>query len=372
MFGEPIQRWLCRECGLRFSDPNDLLQAKKAVATVEMIETKTLRSKDSIVNTRQICVKETKNLVAEQQSLAVPQRSEVDLNSTIIDFLWQLKKENKADITIENYDYALHTLVSKGINLLQPEDFIEKMTMQTQWTSTRKYNLTKAYRSFLNHKKIEAKLPKYKPTRAIPYIPPEEYLDQLIAHCNQAMSALFKTLKETAARPVEALRMQWDDLDIGNKKLSINHPAKGSNARIRPISNQLLNMLQALPRKDKRIFPYKSTQSAGRSFRKMRKRAITKLGNQELSKIDFYTCRYWRATAEYHKTHDFGAVMVLLGHTSLRYVLLYAQLSETYFGDVGYVCKEAFTRQDAMKLIELGFEYVLTDKEGVSLFRKTN
>jgi hypothetical protein len=78
------------------------------------------------------------------------------------------------------------------------------------------------------------------------------------------------------------------------------------------------------------------------------------------------------ATAEYHKTHDFGAVMVLLGYTSPRYVLLYAQLSETYFGDVGYVCKEAFTCQDAMKLIELGFEYVLTDKEGVSLFRKTN
>ena len=66
--------------------------------------------------------------------------------------------------------------------------------------------------------------------------------------------------------------------------------------------------------------------------------------------------------------------MVLLGHTSLRYVLLYAQLSETYFGDVEGVmfAKETFTRQDAMKLIQLGFEYVLTDKEGVSLFRKTN
>ena len=50
--------------------------------------------------------------------------------------------------------------------------------------------------------------------------------------------------------------------------------------------------------------------------------------------------------------------------------LLQAQLSEAYFGDKGYVCKEAFTRQDAMELIELGFEFVLTDKEGVSLFRK--
>jgi hypothetical protein len=34
----------------------------------------------------------------------------------------------------------------------------------------------------------------------------------------------------------------------------------------------------------------------------------------------------------------------LLGHKSLKYVLLYVQLSETFFGDQGYVCKEAFTR----------------------------
>ena len=39
-------------------------------------------------------------------------------------------------------------------------------------------------------------------------------------------------------------------------------------------------------------------------------------------------------------------------------------------GDKGYVCKEAHNRQQAMQLIELGFEYILTDKEGVSLFRK--
>ena len=64
--------------------------------------------------------------------------------------------------------------------------------------------------------------------------------------------------------------------------------------------------------------------------------------------------------------------MQLLGHTSLKYVLLYAQLDKTYFGgEKEYLCKEAFTRQEAMKLIEAGFEFVLTDKEGVSLFRKT-
>ena len=38
MFGDKIQRWLCRDCGSRFSDPSDVKQ-EEAVETVEMIET---------------------------------------------------------------------------------------------------------------------------------------------------------------------------------------------------------------------------------------------------------------------------------------------------------------------------------------------
>jgi hypothetical protein len=72
---------------------------------------------------------------------------------------------------------------------------------------------------------------------------------------------------------------------------------------------------------------------------------------------------------EYRWLHDFGAVMVLLGHKSLRYVLLYAQLSQNYESGDGYACKEARTRQETKQLIEEGFEYVM-DKDGVSLFRK--
>jgi hypothetical protein len=75
MFGNPIQRWLCRDCALRFSDPDDIQKAKEAIETVEMIETKSLKSQDDKVFTRQICVTETKNLVAEQQTTEVLRRN---------------------------------------------------------------------------------------------------------------------------------------------------------------------------------------------------------------------------------------------------------------------------------------------------------
>jgi ribosomal protein L37AE/L43A len=59
-FGEEIQRWLCRDCRVRFSDPNSIKNAKKAVET---IESKRLKSKGDKVINSQICVMETKNLI---------------------------------------------------------------------------------------------------------------------------------------------------------------------------------------------------------------------------------------------------------------------------------------------------------------------
>ena len=56
VYGDKIQRWLCRDCGLRFSDPNDVQKASEAVESVEIIETKSLKSRNDKVFTRQICV----------------------------------------------------------------------------------------------------------------------------------------------------------------------------------------------------------------------------------------------------------------------------------------------------------------------------
>ena len=63
--------------------------------------------------------------------------------------------------------------------------------------------------------------------------------------------------------------------------------------------------------------------------------------------------------------------MYLLGHNSLRYVLLYKQLSKArrYGHGEEYIVREAKTKNQAMSLLSDGFEYVM-DKGGASLFRK--
>jgi len=93
-YGDKIQRWLCRHCGLRFSDPNDIQKAKKALRHVETVDTKSLKRRSGIVFTRQICVTETKNLAAEQQTTEVLRRKATeDIKVKIVEYAFWMQKQ---------------------------------------------------------------------------------------------------------------------------------------------------------------------------------------------------------------------------------------------------------------------------------------
>ena len=103
----------------------------------------------------------------------------MDQNGAILDFLWHLKKENKAEGTIRSYRHSLNQLSTNGVNLFNPESFKETLALSS-FSETHKYCLAKAYQSFLNYRKIDCKLPKYKcARRKDPYLPPPEHLAQL-------------------------------------------------------------------------------------------------------------------------------------------------------------------------------------------------
>ncbi len=134
-------------------------------------------------------------MAGEQQTREFPRRSKVELKGAIVEFLWQLKRQNRSEDTITAYGYSLEVIVQHGINLFDPQNFIDVMAKQDQRTDTRKYNLTKAYRCFLNQQGIKATLPKYGPTRKLPFIPKEEEIDQLIASACPQMATLLQTLR---------------------------------------------------------------------------------------------------------------------------------------------------------------------------------
>ena len=365
-FNDKIQRWLCRDCGLRFSDPKDVQKAWSTIERNERIERQSLKSGDDIDTSSQICVTETKNLAAEQKQMEVPRKSEVDIKGKIVEFMWRLKTEAYAEETILGYGTTLEVIAKRGANLFDIESVKGVIAKQDTWIAATKNKALKAYACFLKIQGLNATLPKYNEQRKLPFIPAEEELDQLIAGCAHQMATLLQLLKETGARYGEALALEWIHLDAKTSTVTIL-PEKGSDPRVFKISGTLLTMLLSFQKTSQKIFAYKSKMYAGKSFRRSRKRIAQNLGNPRILKIHFHTFRHWKATMEYHKTRDILHVMRLLGHRNIQNTLIYTQLISIQ--DDEYVCKAAKTFHEATQLIEGGFEYV-TEMEGYKLFRK--
>ena len=372
-FGDKIQRWLCRECGLRFSDPNDVKNAWSTKEKATRISSANeIKARDDIVSTRQICVTETKNLVAEQQKTEVLLRNKIDdVKGKIIEYAWWLKKDGKSDSTIRGRTKILQILTKRGANLYDP-DSIKNAIATQPWSNGRKNNAVDAYSSFLKMAGGTWEAPLYQTVRKIPFIPKETEIDQLIAGCNSRTATFLQLLKETGARCGEIWQLKWSDIDFESKVVNIT-PEKNSNPRVVHLSNKLKDMLEQLPRNyGERIFSQAHTliDSQAISFQRQRKRIAHKIGNPRLMKIHFHTFRYWKGTMLYHETKDMYYVMMRLGHKNIKNTLLYVQLEEALFqGETNYISKVAKTEKDICSLIEAGFEYV-TEFQGAKIFRK--
>jgi integrase len=372
IFGDSIQRWLCRECGLRFSDPDDIQKSWSRFEKITRTQEQSLKSDADIVSNSQICVTETKNLAAEQQALEVLRRKTTDdVKGKIVEYAWYLKKAGRSEITIEGRVKLLELLVKRGANLYDPET-IKDVVAKQPWCPGRKSNACDAYSAFLKMVGGKWESPHYQSIRKIPFIPKETEIDQLIAACSSRMATFLQMLKETGARCGEIWSLKWADIDFESKVVTIA-PEKNSNPRIAHLSNKLLEMLQKLPKAygDRAFsFPHMPIDHHAGSFLRQRKRLALKLGNPRIAKIHFHTFRYWKGTMLYHKTKDMYYVMQALGHKSIKNTLLYVQLEEALFqGETDYISKVAKTEKEICQLIEVGFEYV-TEFEGKKIFRK--
>jgi len=173
-------------------------------------------------------------------------------------------------------------------------------------------------------------------------------------------------LKELACRAGELWALKWDDLDLEARLANIT-PEKGSLARQLKISNKLVGMINALPRKGSLVFGGGSLDDFARWFYMQRATIASKLNNPRIRKIGFKTLRHWKASNLYRQTRDILLVKQTLGHRDIRNTLVYTHLLNDEGSD--YVCKTAKTLAEASSLIESGFEYV-TELEGVKLFKK--
>jgi len=366
-----VQRFICRECGHRFSESSrngfDKLEPAPKNGT------KILCSPSSLRSNRQICVtqpKGTKNLVKaetriEKQAAGATKLSKADVKGELVGFLWWMKKEGYAESTITRRVRRLKTLTNLGANLLDPESVKLTIAKQEKWSPTMKEHAVVGYTCYLKMHGITWEPPKYRRIAKIPFIPTETEVDQLIASCNKKVATFLQLLKETGMRSGEAWGLEWIDFNFEERTVRVT-PEKGGNPRQLKISNKLIAMLNSLPKDQPRPFNG-SLRHFARTFRRQRKRVTNKLENKRIEKITFHTLRHWKATMEYHRTKDILHVKQMLGHKSIQSTLIYTHLIN--FEDDQFTCRVARTLKEAEELIEAGFDYV-TDMDDAKLFRK--
>jgi integrase len=280
-----------------------------------------------------------------------------------------LKKKGLMETTIQ-FKLKIIRQLEKRFNLWESE-LVRNHISNSSWSNRRKNNVGYAYKDWCRWKGFDYQIDHYKEEmQGLPYVPLEKELDQLIAGFGKKYSCFLQLLKETGFRPIEALRLTPDDVDLERKVVTLNAPAKNSNPRQFKISNQFIAMVTPLiaktPIKD-RIWDWKDN-SLRPHFIRRRREIAEKLGNPRLVKISMKTFRHWKATTEYHRTKDILYVKELLGHKSIKNTLVYTHLV-SFEEENAFTVKVANNLDEFTNLLESGFDYV-SDYEGKKILRK--
>ena len=362
--GHAIQRFLCRKCGFRFSAGSRFEAGSNPAGFSYLEPNRHGLNRRSGLSNRQICVSQTKgakNLADMQGKTRIerPQREGTLSQQKIIDYIWFMKKNGRAESTILSRVKLIKRLAKLGADLYDPED-VKRVIASQEWTAGRKALACDAYATFLALIGGSWQRPMYKPVEKEPFIPQPSEVKQLIAGCSSRMACFLQVMFETAMRPGEVWTMVWKDYDEPTRTLKAT-PEKGSRSRTYKISKELAAMIEALPRKyGDRMFslPSMRLDHHSRNFCKQRQRIACKLKNTRLLNISFKTLRHFKATLEAWRTKDPFHVQGFLRHRNIKNTMRYIHLAKTLFKDEQeYVCKVAHNVHEACRLLEDGWKY---------------
>jgi integrase/predicted RNA-binding Zn-ribbon protein involved in translation (DUF1610 family) len=407
--GEEKQRFLCRSCGFRFTEPDkkvdvagkvgetfdsgqnnhEVRVASRDCSIKEISNSSSLSFSEDVsshksssisivekgLNTlpfynsnRQICAqKDAKNLEPVQKTkgrlfCAGDAKLSADTKGLLTQFYAYLEKEAYS-VESDYVDKVKHLAVL-GANLRDPEHVKTVIGHMQRKDGQKTKNGTKmlccyAYDAFVKMLKMSWDMPTYTQETIEVYVPDETELDALInASKSKLLAAYLQTLKETFADPSEALRIRWLDVDTNQKTISIRYPCKNHLPGTFEVSNRLLAMIDALPRKDDRVFPTAYANML-RRFVTMRKRTAEIHKNPRLLAVDFTAFRTWGGTMiAYHTNGNVLIVQKKLRHRQIKNSMKY--IGKINFQSQDFETTSVATVEDVLRLGSQGWiEYAV-------------
>jgi integrase len=362
--GITVQRWLCRDCGYRFSEKLLKENYKWSINTP-----------NALGLSSQLCVldKKAKKLDSTQEiktCAGIEKATELTIKGEIVQFPLYCQKEGMRPSTIKTFSKSINRL-SKIANLNDPEDVKEAIS-KLKIVENTKVSYCCSYDAFLRSIGKTWKMPKYRFTQTLPeFLPTEQELDALIAGAGPKLGPLLQLIKETGLRLGEALSLTWMCINFEGQTVTLTTAEKRSLPRVFKVSPKLLGMLGTLRRDNEKVFGKTTDITAESCLKNTRRKVARQIANPRIAKIHFHLIRHWYGTMEFHKKPDIFSVSKLLGHRSVLSTQIYINLEKMIFSGTAddYIVKVVDTLEDAIKLMEIGFEFH-TEIEGHKLFRK--
>lgn len=283
----------------------------------------------------------------------------------ILNTIEQLTANGKAENTIRQVAYALKRLNS-ATDLMNPEAvklYIGQLTISNQ----SKQKLCNNYDYFVKTNKLDWKKPVYHWDTKIPITPTKQNVEAIIASSTLKTATIFTILSETALEGAELHKIRQKDIDK-EQGIITAEGNKGHRGRSFKLKQTTAEMLRTYLGKYPKEQPFPRPQIMAEAWREARSRASKKLNNPELLKIPLKSLRNYSAVQLYYQTQDPWRVMLHLGHKKLETTQHYIS-GMIPQGEAEYTCKTAKTTEEAITLIEAGFQYVNHIGE-LALYRK--
>ena len=272
---EPIQRYRCADYGHRWSDH----------ITLNVKDTNKASSHVGAKAKNMIPTQKTKICAEMETPLAA---IDIKVLLQIEKFLTQLENDGKKPQTITNYRKNLKLLLRRTADLFDPES-CKRVLYKCQLKDSTKNLIATLLGGWFEYNGITWKAPKYSREHAIPYIPTEIELDQLIAGLGKKSATFCQLLKDTGARSGEIQQLKWTDIDFGQRNVNIK-AEKNSNSRVLPLCAKTIDMLCNLKRTKERIFG--NLDGLRSTYFTQRRKIAEKIVNPNLLKIHFHTFRH--------------------------------------------------------------------------------
>jgi len=352
--GEEVQRFLCRDCGYRFSDGH--------------IDSNVYAS---IGSNRQLgaILQEAKKLDSATELKTVAGEKE----SSIIEYAWRCKKKGNGDKTIAQRCYLLGALQKKGANLNNPDSIETILATEPEYNDknepSKKYNVVKAYVSYTKRMKIqwESITVKYEPKQA--FIATRDELLLFVNGAGHRFGTYLQVTYDTGARRGEVAHIKWTDINTENHTIAINDPEKNSRSRTIKVPEDTISRIQTLSHKYGSYIFNPNPHLYGGEFDVLRKKLVRMHPDnaERLNQIHIHTFRYGFAHREIKQLKPQKEVQQKLGHKSSGSTDRYT--NTVVFNENDYEVVRVTTLEDAERYGSQGYTK-FEEMNGVRLYRR--